>query len=520
MNRVAIEKARTGDLTARLGSLRLHSRFDPRREAVRFVDDGAIPHGRTYIVIGPGLGYCVSALRARFPGSRIVCVAVSNDLAARSVAAGDASWTPFSRTPLPHFLDRHVSDLDAASVSVVEWGPVVEAFPQEARIAREAVRSHLRRAQSSLLTQGGTGRRWLRNRIHNFLHVRPCVPRPGDRAVAAVVVVGSGPSLERSLDRLRPLRDRLDVWATGSALEACTRRGIAPDLVVVTDAAVYAGEHVRSALVGDLARIPIAAPLSATRSLAQADRVVVVSEGDDIDERLVGEAQRGRSSSAPVIPPHGTVTATAASLARSLTTAPIVLAGVDFAWYRGRSHARPHLSEVYLGSRSSRLSSSSTRIAGVHLSQNRVSGYWSTERSLSTYADWLTASAHERFGPVYAIEPSPMLNGIPRIAPTDLRSWPTEHRSTATAGAEWPARNERARIVRRYLSDSEELVRAVSEPAFPARSRSETAAVNLAIQLALPELLRWYRKDEGGTSWDDVRKAVEGEIASARRIVP
>lgn len=509
MNRLQIFRARSGDLTAQFGPRQLHSRFDPRKEADRFVSEAAEPATRI-IVIGPGLGYAIASLRTAMPRAKIIACSLCTKLSERLVAAPDVGWNPASRRALDEILSAELSDLATSSLLVLEWSPVVEAFADQARIVRECVSAHLRRSQASLVTQGAFGRRWLRNRLHNYLHARPFIPTYGAPTVRAVVLAGAGPSLEAALPHLARRRESLELWVTGSALDAVVGAGVRPDAVVVTDAAVYATEHLRSVLAGPLSEVPVAAPLSASRGVAGCSRLVVISEGDAVDRALLPD-----SPAPPLVPPHGTVTASAAQLVRGITPAPIVLVGVDFAWKDERSHARPHLAETYRRVGANRLLPESRQVFESTRTHRRLPDGWSADRSLDTYAEWFESAAPDLFSPISALEPSPRLHGLARIHPSALDALPARFPRTEWAPAPWPEPTERRRRIRDYLHSSAELVRQAAPPSDPASIEAAIPrCAELATRLALPQLLRWYNgaEDRRPALWDDLVRTVGDEL--------
>jgi len=503
--------ARSGDLTASWNDRQLHSRFDPRVEADRFLDSGPAA-ARVFVIIGPGLGYLIASIRARYPYASVLALAVHPQLSRNLVEPPNALWTPETGVTPGTFLSHHMTDLATASVAVLEWAPVTASFPSQADSIRTAVSAYLRSSHASLVTQGATGRRWLRNRVFNYLHARRIRPTSADRLIRAVALVTAGPSLERSLPRLTAHRDSIEVWTTGSALEAVIARGIRPDVVVVTDASFYATEHIRAALTDPNAEAPVAAPLCATRGIAGCERLLALSESDTVDRALLGE-----DTSTPIVPPHGTVTATCALLIRTLTAAPILLIGADFAWEAERSHARPHLSEVYREKDVNRLAPASTRVYEGWRSTERVTDRWTTNESLRAYADWFETEAPQRLAPVYALDPSPVLHAIPDLAPGGIDRLPLRYRGIAWTDIASDERELRASRVRAYLERAKKTAGRASQPATTADLEADHPELTeLAVRLCLPDLLRWDRSsgENRSAAWTRVIAAVIEELDS------
>lgn len=524
MTRISFTTARDGSLTALVGSRSLHSRFDPIREAERFAAEqisSAAPPS-TVVLIGAALGYAIDALRRRAPEAKIVSFTLDDELARRARFRADLAWAPGAPETVAGFLDRAVSDLDAASIVLLEWPPARACFPDVAGAVTEAVATRVRRAAASLATQGGFGRRWLRNRVRNYVRADPVRSVMGSRRIGFVAVVAAGPTLERSLPRIAPHRDRLALWVTGSALEAVVRHGLRPDLVLVTDAGFHAAEHLRpmsrlEAGARDAAPV-VAAPLTASPGAFAGQAQLVLCEGELLDDRVPGLRASMRVS------PHGTVTASAVLLARSLTAAPIVLLGADFAWLESRSHVRPHLSHDYRACSSRRLEPLATLVYGAERASTSVGDGWRTDAALQAYAGWFREIAFQRYSPIHALCASPMLaddRSLLEIDPAQLPArYPSLSWRPATVG--WPGRGDRGTAIRTVLSTvTDEVVRATA-PAGARELEVRTPQIaELAVRLALPELLRWSAAERVDRTrrWAAVRDRVVDELRDASRIV-
>jgi hypothetical protein len=430
------------------------------------------------------------------------------------VAHADATWQP-DRESIDRFLTRELTDLDTASLTVLEWQPAIEASPEAAMRVRAALSRHVSEAQASLVTRGAFGRRWYRNRIHNYLNITPVAPRPATRRIAAVVIAGAGPGLERGIPTIAAARERIELWATSSALSALAHAGLCPDLVVATDAALYAWEHLRPLVAH--ADVPVAAPLAATRGLSACARVAPLAEHDPEDEALLSPRRTG----IPSVAPQGTVTATAAGLARQLTGAPIVVGGADFAWLEGRSHVRPHLSNVYRHAAASRLAPLTTAVYDSARSHTDLGNGWTSDRTLATYARWFASQATERYAPFSVLAPSPALAGMPAAGESQLAGMPCAHSGVAWHPLDWPTGDERRQTVRARVRDLRDVVRTAEPPAAAHRFSVERPLLaHVAASLALPELLRWFRPESGSATtggeraWEDLRAALTTELDS------
>jgi hypothetical protein len=126
------------------------------------------------------------------------------------------------------------------------------------------------------------------------------------------------------------------------------------------------------------------------------------------------------------LPSHGTVSGSALRLAASLTTGPILAAGLDLASLDLRSHARPHgFDAIGLEGQTCRHPHETAAYSRERpLAPERIGeGPWWTSRSLRLYAAALAAEAGKPplAGRVYRLNPSAVgLEGMREIGEKDI----------------------------------------------------------------------------------------------------
>lgn len=416
--------AHSGAPTCAAGALRLHSSYDPAREAERFALS-AIGEGRPshVLVLGACLDYLTPALRALLPRARLVAVQYSPAFSGRTVGEPDASWEPGTGTGLDAFLDAALDEDAISGVEVLEWEPAARAFPEEAAEAREAVRASLDRLTSSAATVKASGKLWIANACASFLLAeRPALSRSTGRPV---LVAAAGPSLEASLRRLgagslgprEGLRRGFILVSVSSALAACRAAGYEPDIVVATDGGYWSRLHLyplaaRGEGRARADRAPVLATSLAARPSASIYRdspLLLLDQGSFAEAELLPGLCRGRTP-ALRLPPHGTVSGSALQLALRLGRGPIVFAGLDLASYGERDHARPHGFDPFVSEGSSRLSSLESRLWARRGELSPIelpTRPWRSSRSLQAYASALEMDARSAPGRLFRLGPEP-----------------------------------------------------------------------------------------------------------------
>jgi len=181
------------------------------------------------------------------------------------------------------------------------------------------------------------GRLYLRNLISNLASV-PEARDIGELSVRGpIVVAGAGASLEETIPLIKARRSQLFVLAVDTAWPVLELRGVSPDAVVVLEP--------QSGNVSDLVGVPVKRPILLCDVSAHPAHITHIpmsniyffsSQFADL-RWLKRLRQRGVLPSD--IPPLGSVGVAAAYIARRITAGPVILAGLDFSYVPGKTHA-------------------------------------------------------------------------------------------------------------------------------------------------------------------------------------
>jgi hypothetical protein len=352
-------------------SKNLHSRYNPRGEAERYVNSLTLKEGiRFFILIEPGLGYLIPPLREKRPDARIIALHC-----ARPGSSGeegrrpDSSWYPGTGRDLQDFLETQIPDTPAGTIKIIEWRPGLAVFGEAYLRLLEKTAEFIKQADANARTVGTFGRRWFRNFFRN-LDLLGEILFPSLLSLP-VAVAGAGPGLEEAIPLLKEKRKRpLLLLAVSSAAPALEFRGLTPDLVISTDGGYWARLHLhecwRGVLWGNRRCAGLAAALSAALPSQYAGIPVLPLRDGSLWQRIV---LGGLGIPSLALPQRGTVSASALDLAFSLTRGKIYLAGVDLALRDIRSHVRPYSFDALWERRERRVnplySQSFARAAGV-----------------------------------------------------------------------------------------------------------------------------------------------------------
>jgi hypothetical protein len=472
-----IKPARSGQLTARIGGAYLHSPYDPEAEARRFAE-GSLSGGcpATVLLLGAELGHAARAIVRLCPGARLLPVYYNAELAAH----GPPGWSPASRETLLQHLRRSLAD--AEGLAVLEWPASARLFPEASREARRQTAQLLRELRGGLATTAAVGRRWLRNSLDNFLGIDRVLSPEAPPLERPILIAASGPSLQAALPVLARLRERIALWALPSAAECLQAHGLVPDLVVLTDPGWYALAHLFPLRCAGAA---LAMPLSAAPGAWNLSGGVLLLAQEALYEQALLAAA---AYPAPLVPPQGTVAATAMELALRRTPREVIFAGLDLCFRDVLGHSRPNLFERALESGSGRLQPLYHRrfAWALDLAPRRLAAGARTGLALETYAGWFASRPPDPR--LYRLQPSEVpLPGFRPLALSELGRLLTVQASPMSIPPSqkgYPDRSQRLRLLRGLLGDWRRRVRRLASGIAASRDPSGLAEDPLATSLA------------------------------------
>jgi hypothetical protein len=445
-----------GGLSLKYHDAWLYSSRDPRALPEKSALSFFPPERSLVIVFSPLLGYGLDILLSRLPpGSSLLCLEAEESLYRLALER-----IPESLRNDPRFYLAYAQS--AADLS--GFLPRLGAFRRALALSLsggyrlhqktyDGIFSCLEReiglCWRNRATLAKLGRLWVRNLISNL----SCLPRTKsmedlDDAVAdrAVLVAGAGPSLERAYAWLARWREAVFILAVDTALPALRAAGIRPDAVLCLEGQVHnLGDFIGSSD----SRIPLIADLSSHPvSFRGLGGPVYPIASRFADCALLARLEL-RGILPYSLPPLGSVGVAALSLAlrRWGGRNPILVSGLDFAFPKGKVHARGAPSHsAYLRSRA-RLSSDGLFTAafrsGTRPIDARVSMY--SDPVLSGYADIARAELSEfpasvfdarGFGIDLGLEAFSLESGLPPPEPLSQLAQARNGRAAAVKSGE------------------------------------------------------------------------------------
>lgn len=234
----------------------LHSTVDPMKEAAGM--EGRFDPGRfdTLIVLGTGLGYHLLPLENML--SSYTSVFLIDMLDGLENALSNTAAGFLARDPKVKILSGHApgeiaailaGQVDLAStrgISVLEHPASMRLFPDYYLAVKKEIEALINKKAGNEATRKAFGVKYFRNILANIPMIaefRPVSDLFGRFGSYPALVVTSGPSLDRGLERIRTYGSKCFVIAADSALPVLDRHGIRADFTVSIDPQPYIYEH-------------------------------------------------------------------------------------------------------------------------------------------------------------------------------------------------------------------------------------------------------------------------------------
>jgi hypothetical protein len=495
---VAVTPSRSGAPSMTINGRWVHSSINPEREADRALpslsserprspgparstnrglsggapsDDPPSTDGT--ILVGIGLGYHLVALRRREASqpshSRpLVGVVLHPAVLATILATHGPDWWcahgPDRLVPgwMPGVLVPVLQMEEIRSFSVVTVRGEGAAFPDIAKRVDENLHRYRERVEVNRNTLHRFGPLWVRNTLHSVARygVLPGIDDLiGSAPDTPAIVCAAGPTLDDVLADLPEMRDHALVIAVDTAVVALQRRGITPDVAVISDPQYWNTRHLDQVRASNAILVAEPATHPRTLRLWTGPRRVSASL---FPLGLFFDSRVGRSHK---LGAGGSVTTSAWDLARLLGSTAIALAGTDLGFPRYRTHCSGSFFETRLALVGDRLAPAEHGLwrylhgARASMVPAAAGGTIPSDSRMHVYRSWFSEQAqqHPEVQTVLLSPASSAIPGIPWQAPSDWLN------SLGSRKAVQDARDRLRRHVSPPTADAEVLLRELRE---------------------------------------------------------
>lgn len=443
-----LESAKNGSITANEGGVRLHSAYNPEREACGAVGRDEVFQKSAIVFYGFGLGYHVielAKLLKEKSGAGPKLILIEPDIGHFFAAMSILDWTPvFEIEKLVIAVGAPAEAVlplleDGSQVNIGETGVSdacffdLPAFTAHAAPYFDTLRSIIKRNQRKNEINAATlkkfGRLWCKNSLKNLGQYGKCgqVGSLENKAfdeegnVLPFLIIGAGPSLETILPYIKELQERCLTVCVETALRALLRAGVQPDFVILTDPQFWAYRHIaglsapESCFITEVSAWPAVFRFKCRNLLLCASQFPVGQFVQSKLELAPGDLGTG-----------GSVASSAWNFARLAGAREIYTAGLDFAFPNKQTHIKGSSAEQTYHTLASRLKSPDKFTANALYSANATTGtdYAGspvlTDSRMKMFAWWFEARlAACPETKTYTLDPRGLC--VPGIAAADLQ---------------------------------------------------------------------------------------------------
>ena len=404
----SLENAKNGMITASESGVRLHSAYNPEREACGAVSREEVFSKSAIVFYGFGLGYHVIECAKKIiqcdsdrqcdgtiyrDGASPRLVLIEPDVAHFYAAMSVLDWTPVfevenlvlavgapAEAVLPLLEDGSKVNIGETGVSDSYFFDI-PAFTAHAAAYFDTVRSIVKRNQRKNEINAATlhkfGKLWCRNSLRNLgeFSKRGFVSSLENKAfddegnALPFLIIGAGPSLETILPYIKELQQRCVTVCVETALHAVLKCGVQPDFVILTDPQFWAYRHIaglsapQSVFITEVSAYPSVFRFDCRNLLLCASQFPVGAFTQTKLRLTPGDLGTG-----------GSVASSAWNFAHLSGAREIFVAGLDFAFPGKQTHIKGSSAEQTWHTLSSRLSSPDKFTAAALYSANATTG--------------------------------------------------------------------------------------------------------------------------------------------------
>lgn len=387
-----LSQSKNGQITASENSLRLHSAYNPQREAQGAVSSPQVAQKSITVFYGFGLGYHLLEWAKIYPQKNLLVI--EPDLNHFFAAMMTLDLTPvfklknliFALSCPPDqilgLFESFSGNQQQLSINLADRGVSdayyfdIPAFTAHAQAYFDTVKSLIKRNQRKNEINAATlkkfGKLWCRNSLRNLDQL---ALRPGISSLAKqsgnipFLIIGAGPSLEKALPYIKELKERCLIVCVETSLRALLRQGVQPDFIILTDPQFWAYKHIaglkapESFLITELSTYPAVFRFKCRQILLCHSQFPL---GAYFEKKLGLEDKLADLGSG------GSVASSAWNFAYLAGAKKIYTIGLDFAFPGNQTHLKGSSAEETYHTISNRLSASDTFTARALFSANAI----------------------------------------------------------------------------------------------------------------------------------------------------
>lgn len=399
-----VEISREGSPTVQINGHYIHSKFNPLREADRFIKSEISTEARFVIFAGYGLGYHIENFLE--DNKETAVLVVEPDISFFLFSLSVRNMQTILESQNVQFLiggkpDNCTIILEEHPGKLVQLVTLRSVYSLHEGFYRELdtfIRNYISRKEINLSTLRRFGRLWVRNLAAN---TKQLTLAPGINSIQGIfsdfpaLLIAAGPSLDNIKPYLKELHKRFLIITVDTALRVCLEEGVEPDFTIVVDPQYWNSRHLDRCLTNKTILISETSTYPTVFRQIQGKVFLCSSSfplGLYIEEQteLKGKLKAG-----------GSVATAAWDFCRVLSIKNIWCAGLDLGFPRKQTHCKGSYFEQRAHWLSERTAPSETfswhalHDAGLTAVKSNSGNLTWTDKRMSLYSHWFEEQMHQ-----------------------------------------------------------------------------------------------------------------------------
>lgn len=392
-----IKSAKNGELTLSLNNVYIYSKYNPVKDASKFIEKEYDYNSKGYILVGLGLGYHLEALlELEFKKKIIVIPLDKGDISLFKKYAPNPSIVTNNNVKI---IKSEITQKELMNYKIIIPNPWLKAIE-----CKHPLFTFLEDIKIRQISHKSYGNQMELNFNENIKNKDISVKHENDKYKGHIAcLVASGPSLDKSLKQLEAIRKDSYILCVGSALRILLANNIEPNAVIITDCQESVIDQIKNInFKGKLYYLSTAN--HNVVKLHNGKREIIFQKGFMRAERIAN--QMGE----PTLETGGSVATTGVSLLDYLGFKTVILFGQDLGFKQSRTHAIN--------------STSGKPVLDVKLYRKIIANndeYINTTSNLHTYLRWFEYKSKNTSLKMFntALEGA-KIEGIPYVKPEEL----------------------------------------------------------------------------------------------------
>lgn len=340
---ITYTSTKVGRGTIEVNGYLLHSKYDPLKEAIRFVDK-EINEQYLTVIFGLGKGYILDVLNDQKYNSRKIVIV--EPIAEIEPIVDSKGYTIVKSSDI-----KVLKEVIEQSLTHFSREVRVICLPNYDKICPEEYKKLLKMVKDiqwlnivNENTVRGQSQYWQENQIKNTLYAYCGSNIKELKAVykIPVVVASGGPSLIKQLPLLKEIRSKVILIAAGSTLITLQKEGVTPDYIASIDG--NKGNFERHFKNNDIGKAQLIYSFSNYFEIQKyfSNASFAFTDLNQLD--LVNQLNERYGLDMQQLEGGGSVANYALSIARYISTGPIAMIGQDLAYTNNQTHAKHNIS--------------------------------------------------------------------------------------------------------------------------------------------------------------------------------